>query len=61
MKTVIISKKARFVRSGRNITDITKETPVNIQHKSRNKAKKESWKIQMKLDGALGRGSVQTV
>ena len=41
-----------------NIVDETQETPVNTAYKSINKAKKESFKIQMRQDGALGRGSV---
>jgi len=52
-------KAAKFVRFGRNMTDIQNDEPANSQHKTINQAKKASFKLQMKLDGALGRGSVQ--
>lgn len=41
-----------------HIVDETQETPVNTTYESINKAKKESFKLQMNADGALGRGTV---
>ena len=51
-------KQRTHTRFNNNIVDETKETPTNMHFRSINKAKKESFKIQMSQDGALGRGSV---
>lgn len=44
-----------------HVVDVTQELADNTTYSSINKAKKESFKIQMKTDGALGRGSVALV
>jgi len=51
--------KARtHYRYKNHIVDETQEMVENSTYSSINKAKKESFKIQMRKDGALGRGSV---
>jgi len=47
--------KALFYRKGQHITNI--ETGSTMDYKTVNKAKKESFKIQMS-NGGLGRGSL---
>jgi len=51
--------KAKFHRYGKNLTDVRTDPPTNSQGRSINQAKRESRKLQMSFDGALGRGSVQ--
>jgi len=53
-------KPKTHYRHRSHIVDVSedKENPSHRQFLSVNKAKKESLKIQMKTDGALGRGSV---
>jgi len=51
-------KTRTHYRFKNHIVDETRDTPTNTSHKSINQAKKESFKIQMWQDGALGRGSV---
>jgi len=54
-----------FTRQGKTITDLRSNQPVlessffSIQFKSANLAKKESFKIQMSRDKALGLGSLR--
>ena len=57
-------KEAKFLRDGSLIIDLSlpqSDPQRTKQCGSVNKAKKESAKIQLREDGALGRGSVQTI
>ena len=49
--------KTSHIRIGRNITNVTNETPVNQAYPSINAAKRESAAIQ-RANGGLGKGSV---
>lgn len=49
-------KTTMFIRKGKIITDITDDPHKDKVYKSINEAKRESRKIQIGKDGALGRG-----
>lgn len=50
-------KEAQFIRKGKTITNVGDGTKKTFEFV--NEAKRESRKLQMSADGALGRGSVQ--
>lgn len=53
-------KDTKFIRQGKSIQDIRDPDDVSTfdHHGSVNAAKRASRKIQMKKDGALGRGTL---
>ena len=55
-------KDQQFLRKGKRMIDVGNAAPpLNKTFDSINQAKKESRKLQMQLDGALGLGSVGVV
>ena len=52
-------KPTEYTRKGQTITQLDGDTKK--RYYSLTQAKKESWRIQMRLDGALGRGSLKVV
>lgn len=57
--TLILMKQAKFTRKGGSIKEI--ETGELIRYKSKNAAKRASWKIQMDADKQLGQGTVRVL
>lgn len=51
-------KTMKYHRRQKTIVDITQDLAETTIYKSVNQAKKESFKIQMREDGALGRGTL---
>ncbi len=52
-------KTLKYIRNGKNIEDVYSGKIETF--KSITLAKRESWKLQMKNDGALGRGSLMNI
>ncbi len=53
-------KPMLYARRGRTIIDYQGEKPKSFGHKSITEAKRESHRLQMSHDGALGRGTVRS-
>lgn len=49
--------KTKYIRSGKNITDVSGDEPSNKQYRSINEAKRASRKLQ-NANGGLGMGFV---